>query len=1148
MDKNPSHGSGGLSGNLILAALLLGGGAFVLHEVPLESTRPPADEPSVGQRFSDQDVDARLWQDPLGAVARAREELAKKARTEPEKQADEFRHSIGRLESAISRARNDQAEVTVLAVMLPGGPYAEYVERRRRSRYAVLSALNTGDYVPVDTEHLGYFTAASPKLPDSTTQTDSPKLPELVPFEWFERESRIYQRRRILILWLDDSAFLSAPFELFAQLFEGLAPKKSGIAVRWRIIGPPFSHGLRAMVDETSAESFDKTLFAGRDVHFLSPTATATDRNLLRSPRIPQEANDPWRNLNSFLSDKRISLLRTIGDDDRLADKLIQELELRGLKVQPALKQKAADAWETSRRLCPRGRAQLAEAPHHIAVVAEWDTLYSRSLRGHFMFGADDAGFCVERYHYVRGLDGLLPDRGSPPPSKEPSGKEGDRSSDNRRKDGSFIERAEGQSQFDYLRRLGERLRERDRELRASNVKGAGIRAIGVLGNDVHDKLLVLQALQPEFPNAIFFTTDLDARFLHPSQIAWTRNLVVASSFGLRLTDDLQEGTPPFRDSYQTSVFFAARLVLDQLGDNAPWTRTVDSRSAALRPVQVAAVSDTVMQGAGGMGVPDKADADTVKLITQADLDKWLAAPRVFEIGRTAAFDFSASASQALSAVQAVQSAAPSPTPDRCDFTLASCPDVHPPGTPRYPSFSTAGVTLLGTAFVLLLWLSARTLSPSLRPRLPGSAQDDTEPPAQEPISFGIQLLLMAVFAAVVASLLGIFSTSIVDWLTKDGKPISLLEGISIWPTVGILLFTLLLSLYLVMRSWISLSTNLDEIAAALKLSRARRRLEEEQEAIEKELSWSERLISIFRINAPGGEVFPDRTMRNAGSKDPGSSEMNFDDKELPPGAANFWRFFIVQGRSSSRCIRSAAAVAVVVCFGIWVSMALEESFGTPQRGQTSALTNQVLAVVAVLMMNFLVFYVGDATLFCVRLVRELRARRASWPKTTITYFESRLGTLPPLLLDQWIDLQFVALRTRSVVRLIYFPFIVLSLLLVSRSRAFDDWQMPTTLLLLALLSVAIVLASGVALRWAAENSRAKALADVKEAILQSRAPDAPRDLKTEQLELLQQRIEDLNIGAFAPFSQQPLLKAVLLPFAAVGGTTLMEYLALANI
>ena len=152
MDKNPSHGSGGIGGNLILAALLLGGGAVVLHEVPLESTRPPANEPKVERRFSDQDVDARLWQDPLGAVARAREELAKKELTNFQKQAEEAHHSIKRVREAISRElQGANAEVTVLAVMLPGGPYAEYVERRRRSRYAVLSALNTSAYAPVDT-------------------------------------------------------------------------------------------------------------------------------------------------------------------------------------------------------------------------------------------------------------------------------------------------------------------------------------------------------------------------------------------------------------------------------------------------------------------------------------------------------------------------------------------------------------------------------------------------------------------------------------------------------------------------------------------------------------------------------------------------------------------------------------------------------------------------------------------------------------------------------------------------------------------------------------------------------------------------------------------------------------------------------------
>ena len=61
------------------------------------------------------------------------------------------------------------------------------------------------------------------------------------------------------------------------------------------------------------------------------------------------------------------------------------------------------------------------------------------------------------------------------------------------------------------------------------------------------------------FPERIFFTTDLDARLLHPDSIKYTRNLVVASGFGLQLRKDLQGDVPPFRDVYQTSIFLATR-------------------------------------------------------------------------------------------------------------------------------------------------------------------------------------------------------------------------------------------------------------------------------------------------------------------------------------------------------------------------------------------------------------------------------------------------------------------------------------------------------------------------------------------------------------------------------------------------------------
>ena|GEM_PF-6546060 len=63
----------------------------------------------------------------------------------------------------------------------------------------------------------------------------------------------------------------------------------------------------------------------------------------------------------------------------------------------------------------------------------------------------------------------------------------------------------------------------------------------------------------------LFFTTDLDARLFHPSEIKSTRNLIVASSYGLQLHKRLQKNTPPFRDSYQTALYLTTLLALEKL-------------------------------------------------------------------------------------------------------------------------------------------------------------------------------------------------------------------------------------------------------------------------------------------------------------------------------------------------------------------------------------------------------------------------------------------------------------------------------------------------------------------------------------------------------------------------------------------------------
>ena len=106
----------------------------------------------------------------------------------------------------------------------------------------------------------------------------------------------------------------------------------------------------------------------------------------------------------------------------------------------------------------------------------------------------------------MRGLDGKLPDKGDKAASvaeKTPDSKDKEKSDAE-----TLIESPEGQNQKDYLRRLADHILELDQNLKTDDNK-KGVAAIGVLGSDVHDKLMILEALRQHFPHKLFFTTDL---------------------------------------------------------------------------------------------------------------------------------------------------------------------------------------------------------------------------------------------------------------------------------------------------------------------------------------------------------------------------------------------------------------------------------------------------------------------------------------------------------------------------------------------------------------------------------------------------------------------------------------------------------------
>jgi hypothetical protein len=293
-------------------------------------------------------------------------------------------------------------------------------------------------------------------------------------------------------------------------------------------------------------------------VTIYSPSATAADWRLT-GRSTDGSLNRIRKRITANLANKTSGLgfVNVTCTDDQLAEQLVEELKRRNV--------------------------DLSKPGHRVALISEWDTFYGRALPQSFTKAVADMGGSgqanttnsIWRFTYLRGLDGKLAGR------EDSSNEKSAASSDP--KDGSKtlsleqLERPEGNSQLDYIPRLAAALKAREQEsIRQAASPGlhlhvdGKLEAIGLLGSDVYDKLLLLQSLRQRFPDVIFFTTDLDARLSHASQLKWSRNLIVASSFGLSLREDIQGGVPPFRDTYQTAEFLAAHVALGAYTNDLP--------------------------------------------------------------------------------------------------------------------------------------------------------------------------------------------------------------------------------------------------------------------------------------------------------------------------------------------------------------------------------------------------------------------------------------------------------------------------------------------------------------------------------------------------------------------------------------------------
>jgi hypothetical protein len=1134
MANDEKPGTNLASGSVIFVALVSTGFYFFHREAPLVDIRPVAEARLEG-RAAPKGVEARLWQDPIGAVDKSRE---KPAVWEAEQRCQD---NPGLEVAPCKLPLKGTGKNTVLGVTVPGAPYPEDVERRRRTRYAVLAGLERAGFVPEDRRHVGYFvwtqspfpasflserpqelpfwacdtpsanhsacvSTASARLASSiplfgvlqSTHSSSVQAlpdsaladPAIVPYENFKKVSEPGEAKHgeptdsVTVLWLKEDFFMHHPLLALSSLV-GLLNRDQNPTVKF--IGPFSSDMLYGMVNEALALNGHTCSGTNRhweylgDVKFYAYGASAPDKYLFK--KLPHRCDS----LRDYFENVGIDLQRTIATDDTLADGILNELLLRRVDPRPVHEDDPKFGHED-----------------HIALISEWDTFYGQTLPKvveHTFAPDDPEPTWIHKFSYLRGLDGFPPSstgkEGTKQDNQTTSGEKQGGAPDffKTEKDTQSLERPIGESQYDYLRRIGEHLHKIDNELRKLTDKEGHekkIKAIGILGADVFDKLLILRALRPEFPEALFFTTDFDEAFAIKSELPFTRNLIISSSFGPNLSDWLQGDIPFFRDTHQTSVFLATQLALGSLHKKSP-----------------------------------RAD------YASSDIPDQLRAPRVFEVKRSGEIlpfawvplplapqnpdwepiNNDANGKQRIAGeIKEGRSVSSIDWPCREINGVRRCGNIQPvdqdalerhpkPADPKvieelFPTYGNDGSMKLAAALGIgaLLGLGALAVSRYLRK-----------------YAF-VEVILTTLGLGAGASICA-FWQPVAQYLTENGngESISIFEGMSVWPTNLLRGFGIVLAIYFIWRAQRSLHQNLTDIASDMKLEPRHPRPQG------KTSKWG-RLTGLF-----------DLSFESDGSAETWLSKVEAS-----------WNAYVTQEQLWPRCIRTFIYTGVLLLIYLF---ALVPLFGVPiipARSQFAWSAHWYLAYASSLLMLFLALFVFDATLLCLLFVNKLRSVQTGWPTTTMKLFEDRLGLETDLLHD-WIDLELVAKRTHCIGSLIYYPFSLIALLMVSRSTVFAHYAPSLPHLIVQGISLSIVFGCAVMLCWSAKAARDKAMQNLTEGIIRAKGHRTQGSNHAKQLETLLSRIAQLNDGAFSPLSQQPLVRALLFPLSGAGWVALIE-------
>ena len=497
--------------------------------VDVGETNLPSGDPFIPALAGVASYEMEIWDDPFKYRNRAREALEKRSASEKKPGSTSYTKVF---DTFINSPTNNR--LMIAPVIVDGGNTSAKVSQRTQTRHAVENALAVQGFTMDYPDRMSYVQVGPLKL-SSSKDRNAMLLDTVVPIKLYKKRSVAgFDELAVVVLWIDRRWLNRAPVQVLSQIVATAlqGKRKSVTEIRpqsfsmfdspnWRkkastAIVGPLYSGDLEKIKAELSRDFGAEADSESDTQLVNRVFNTEGGSRIFSPSATVYQ---WN--EHWPEASPIQLVRTIGNNNDLVDTLVEELDRRWLlNAQTVL---FTETGFSGPETLLQALIERLKNTDEIQVVK-------------FPSG-------VGRY-WSREI--AIPE---------------DQPDDVR----------------DYLDRRMKRL-----QLGSdfTGLESRRVRLVGVLANNTEDKIEILRSARKVYPNAVFFTFDLDWRLFRDSCLPFTRNLIVASHYGLQADfiqpilpaelGDVRKESIAFRNGYDTSRYIAANIALKhfQLEDN----------------------------------------------------------------------------------------------------------------------------------------------------------------------------------------------------------------------------------------------------------------------------------------------------------------------------------------------------------------------------------------------------------------------------------------------------------------------------------------------------------------------------------------------------------------------------------------------------